>query len=616
MLENIHRYLEQGLTPIKSAFAGSRQIALAIIGMTISLAAVYAPVGLIHTKVAVIFREFAYTLAGAVLISGFVALTLSPMMCARLLRPQDLHGPYVDWLENIFDWLRLHYRQLLTKVLNKKHWIALLTIALALIGYITFKFIPSQFMPEEDMGFVVTVLNTPTGASFNYIKQQAILADQVLKNNPNIADTTVSISDAPASFNDIFIVLKPYSDRSETAKDIANDINNQLAKVPGLDAFVFAPSPFSGSAHQDLQFSLMTTGSYQSLYYTVEKMKKALANYSGINNINSNMDFNSQEYDITINRDLASSLGINTRDIDNTIAVLLGGVTATQFNQDNYSYDVVLQAGEQYLHGLDNLNKFYLIGDNNSLVPLGNLITVTSTLGEQTLPHYNRLRSTDISTQLGDGYKMGEVMSYLQKQLPQILPDDTKFAFTGIAQNLQENNDSMLMVFCLALIFIYLILAALFESFIDPLIVLLTVPISIVGALIGLKIFGGSLNIYTDIGLITLIGLVSKHGILITQFINEIRSRGEDLTTAILEGASIRLRPILMTTTAMIFGALPLIFAGGTSAASRQQIGIVIIAGLLIGTLFSLFVVPVAYAYLAKLNKKKIQQPGSPHSRG
>lgn len=605
MLENIHRYLEQGMSSFQAALTGSKQIAFAIVGMTISLAAVYAPVGLLHTRIAVIFCEFAYTLAGAVLISGFVALTLSPMMCGRLLRQQDLHGRYVDWLENFFESLRLRYKNVLTKVLVKRRSIVILTVLLAIVGGFVFKSIPSQFMPEEDMGFIYTVLDIPTGASFNYIRNQAAMAESVLKNNPAVETIAANISDAPDSYNNLFVVLKPFSKRHQSAKEIAQTINAQLNKIPGLNAFVFAPSPFSGSSHQDLQFTLMTSGSYQSLYYTIQKLKKSLANYPGVSNINSDMEFNSQQYNISVNRELASSLGISIRDIDSTLAAFLGGTTVTRYNLDNYSYDVILEADENFLRNLDDMNKFYLVDNNNTLVPLGNLIDVQPALGEETLPHYNRLRSANINAQLGDGYAMGEVMNYLDSHLSDMLPEETKFAFTGLAKNLQENNASMLIIFGLALVFIYLILAGLFESFIDPCIVLLTVPVCIVGALVALKLFGGSLNIYTDIGLITLIGLVSKHGILMTQFINEIRAEGKELTPAILEGASIRLRPILMTTTAMIFGALPLVFASGASAVSRQQIGIVIISGLLIGTLFSLFVVPVAYSYLGKKIKSK-----------
>lgn len=603
MLENIHRYLEKGMSALEAAFIGSKQIAFAVIGMTISLAAVYAPVGLLHTRIASIFSEFAYTLAGAVLISGFVALTLSPMMCSRLLREKDLHGPYVDWLEHFFENLRQRYRTSLQYCLEKRAFVAGGILLLALLGCFVFKALPSQFVPAEDMGNVVAVLNAPTGASFSYIKHQALMAEHAIAQNPNIESMGTMISDAPDSFNGIFMMLKPFSKRSQSAKAITEDLNTKFSKIPGLDAFIFAPTPFSGSSHQDLQFSLMTSGSYESLYYTIEKLKKALAHYPGISNINSNMDFDSQEYNITVNTDLASSLGITTKDVDNTLSILLGGMKATVFNNNNYSYDVMLQAQEKDLHSLEDINKFYLIGTNNTLVPLGNLITATPTLAEQTLPHFNRLRSADINAQLGEGYSMGEIMNYLEDTFKTNLPSDTKFAYSGMAKNLQDNNSSMLLVFSLALVFIYLILAALFESFIDPCIVLLTVPICIVGALIALKLLGGSLNIYTDIGLITLIGLVSKHGILITQFINEIRKEGVDFHTAIIEGASIRLRPVLMTTTAMVFGAIPLIFASGASAQSRIQIGIVIISGLLIGTLFSLFVVPIAYSYLSPRKK-------------
>ncbi len=273
--------------------------------------------------------------------------------------------------------------------------------------------------------------------------------------------------------------------------------------------------------------------------------------------------------------------------------------------QQQYSLHYIEAApSPHYLTNTDQLAKFYVPNTNGQLIPLVNLITVTPTLAEQTLPHYDHLRSANISAQLGKGYKLGQVVNYLEQALPNILPSGTQFIFRGMAENLQENSSSMATLFGLALIFIYLILAALFESFVDPLIILLTVPLCLVGALTTLRLTGGSLNVFTDIGLITLVGLVAKHGILITQFINELRQeKGLELYDAILRGASIRLRPILMTTTAMVFVLLPLLFAHGASSASREQIGIVLINGLIIGTFFSLFVVPVVYSYLTKLKR-------------
>lgn len=603
MLENIHRYIENGLGRVQAAFKGSRQIVFAVIGMTISLAAVYMPVGLLHGHIATIFREFAYTLAGSVLISGFVALTLSPMMCSKVLQNHSKESEFSKKIEAFLGKVSLNYQYLLAAAIKKRLWIIAITALLAISGVFFIRFLPQQFLPPEDMGYVLTVLSTPSGASFNYIQQQADLAYNAMKDNPNIQYLGTAISDEPDSFNVIFAALKPYDQRHQTAKQIAKELNNKIQKTPGLNAFVFSPSPFSGGAHQDLQFTLFSSSTYENLYQSINQLKAKLANYPGLNNINSDMDFNNQQYNITVNRDQAASMQVSVSDIDKTIADLLGGSVVTQFNQGDYSYDVILQAQDSYLQGLDNISKFYVPNANNQLVPLTNLINITPIVGQDSLPHYDRLRAADLSAQLSPGYSMGKAMRYLNEVLPKILPSDTKFAFTGTAQRLQENNSSMLIIFCLAFVFIYLILAALFESFIDPLIIILTVPICIVGALIALKFTGGSLNVYTDIGLITLIGLISKHGILITQFINECRQQGQPMLDAIMNGCRIRLRPILMTTTAMIFGALPLLFSSGAGAESRFQIGIVIISGLLVGTCFSLFVVPVAYYYLGRLKK-------------
>jgi multidrug efflux pump len=607
MLENIHRNIEMGLAPMEAAFKGSKQIAFAVIGMTVSLAAVYAPVGFASGHIAIIFREFAFTLAGAVLISGFVALTLSPMMCSRLLSADLLKTGYTHWLEGFFERLHARYHALLTGALRIRHIIILITCALAVFGVFVFKSLSQQFMPPSDLGLIISVINTPTGANFNFIKKQADLVEKTVSQNKAIKRSMYDINDSARYFNHVRSVLKPSGSHEKSAPEVAKELTNTLDQIPGLDAFVFAPSPFSGGDHQDFNFVLMTSGTYKSLYGTVDKVKKFLEKYPGLNNINDDMNYDSQEYEIEVNVDLASALGVSVQTVDSAISAMLGGLNVTYLNMNDYRYNVTLMAAPKYLHSINNFDKFYVTNADGKQIPLSNLVSIKSVLGQSSLPHYNHLRSADIYGQLSEGYTLGDVVNYINDNLRAQLPTDTKFAYKGMAEKLQDSNNSMLFIFVLAVILIYLVLAALFESFVDPLIVLLSVPLCIVGALACLKLYGGTLNVYTDIALITLVGLISKHGILITQFTNELVAAGKPLKEAIYEGAAIRLRPILMTTAAMVFGALPLLFAGGAGAESRRQIGIVIISGLLFGTFFSLFVVPVTYSYLAKLKPKPKQ---------
>lgn len=604
MLENIYRYLEKGLSPIQAALTGSQEIIFAVIGMTLCLAAVYAPVGLIHNKVAIIFQQFAYTLASAVLISGFVALTLTPMMCSRLLKANDLQKGFSLWLENFFTNLRYHYSRLLQWVLNKKLWVVGLMLVLAGFGYGTFQTLETQFMPGEDLGFTIALLNTPSNANFNTIEKRAEKARNIISKHSAVERLATYVSEAPGAFNNIFMVLKPYDQRDISGQKLAQKLTQQFKQVPGLKAFVFAPSPFNSSSHYDMQWVLTTTKDFPTLYKDYHHIKQSLQSYPGLNHISASVNFDNQQYNLSIRKPLANNLGLTTKTIDQTLSVMLGGMTVTRFNHNNKSYDVVLKSGADFRHNLQQLSQFQLFTSNDKRISINNLLNIKRANAQQTLNHYNQLRSLEINAQLGSGYTMGTVIQYLRDNLPQLTDTHTSFHFTSMAKHLQENNNSMIIIFGLSLLVIYLVLAALFESFVDPFIVLFTVPLSIVGALIALKLAGGSLNIYTDIGLVTLIGLISKHGILITQFANEQLNNDLNFEKAVIKAASIRLRPILMTTTAMVSGALPLILASGSNANSRMQLGLVIIFGLLIGTLFSLFVVPVAYIYLKQLAQR------------
>lgn len=603
VLENVYRHLEQGESPKKAAVIGSNEIIFAVIAMTITLIAVYMPVGFMSDRAALIFREFAFTLAGAVLISGFVALTLSPSMCALLLR-QGKSNNFSIKIDHLFERLKKSYLFALDKLLANRLKILLIGILLLICGGIIFYYLPKEFAPDEDMGIIITSLKTPTGSNtaytFNYVQQ---VEQQIQKIPERYSLFSVVESNKQESGN-LFLFLKPEKNRKRSAKQIADEMNVSLQKIPGISISSFAISPFTGAQKHGLEVKILTSDSYEVLNKTMQELLKKLKSYPGLINAQSSVKFDSQQFNLIINRDLANNLGISIRDIDHTIATLLGGSYFTDFYLGNKSYKVKAQASSGNIASVEDLSKFYVRSQSGNLVSLDNLIKAQPFLAQPDLDHYNRLRSATLSAELAPGYTMNSAINYLNKNLPEWLPPDTKYAFSGLAKEMLESGQSAGLLFLLALAFIFLVLAAQFESFIDPLIILLTVPLSIVGALAVLGLVGGSVNLYTAIGLITLVGLITKHGILIVQFANQLQSEGLAIFPAIRQAAAIRLRPILMTTGAMALGAIPLAFATGTGAASRSQIGWVIVGGLLFGTFFSLGVIPVAYSYFSKFARK------------
>ncbi|MDF1759544.1 MAG: efflux RND transporter permease subunit [Coxiellaceae bacterium] len=604
MLENIHRYIERGDKPMLAAIVGSKEITFAVVAMTLTLAAVYAPIGFLTGHMAIIFRSFAFTLAGAVLISGFIALTLTPMMCSRLIPPHQLENKrsYAAKLELWFEHLSNAYRSALTVLLKFRLLMIIIAVLLAIGGYFLFKTVPSEFVPQDDLGLIFSLVNAPTGATNAFSEKILSNTQHVIDKNPGV-DNVITIADShPSPFNAALVTLKPYKQRNQSAADIAEQLNNNFKQVPGLDVTAF-PITFGGSTKAQLQLSIMTAGSYIDLYNTSQSIIKKLQNHPGISHASSSMNFDSQQYEIKVNHAIASQLQVSTKVIDQTIAALFGGSKVSTFNVDGRSYNVYVQAVAGQLTNIDHLKQLYVNNAEGQSIPLSSLISVRSLTAQPSLSHYNRSRSMTISAQLAPHQKLGQVVKYLQNNLSTWLPTSDNYAFMGKAKKLLEASSSSSMLFALAFVFIYLILAAQFESFLDPLIILFVVPLSVISALAALKLFGGSRNIYTDIGLVTLIGLIAKHGILITQFANELQKQGVDMMEAVLKAAALRLRPILMTTAAMVFGALPLVFAQGASSLSRQQIGIVIISGLLFGTFFSLVLVPVVYSYMAQFKR-------------
>ena len=612
MLENIHRHIEEGLSPLRAAYIGSKEIAFPIVVMALTLVAVYAPVGFVQGVTAALFQQFAFTLASAVLISGFIALTLSPMMCSRILQPQTEEGLFLRFVNHFFDTAAQGYQRLLKFMLKIRWIVVLVCLVIAAIGYGIYSNINSAFLPKEDGGYFVVSVRAPSGSSLAYTEKYVKQVVKIIDKVPEVQKTLFQMS---TNYVGVRCFLKPWDQRTRTPQQIAAALNPELSKIPGVTAVASAPDPVTfGQGGSDVEINFMTTHDYEDLMPSISKMVSILKKYPGEINVDSGLKFDSQQYSITINRDLASSLGVNLQDIADTVQAMISGIHWTDIQSGTRSYAVMLQMEKQALENFDSIGKLYVpvtpavppTDGKIPMVPLSSLVTLTPKVGQGTLTHFNRLRSGRVTATLAPGYTESQVINFVKQQLPKVLTPKVQFSFSGKMAQFLNSSGSMAGILVLSFVFIYLVLAAQFGSFVDPFIILLAVPLSLVGALFSLWISGGTFTLYSQIGLVTLVGLISKHGILITKFINDLRENGVAFHQAIIQGATVRFRPVLMTTMAMIFGTLPLALATGPESVGRQQIGWTLVGGLFFGTFFSLVVVPVAYSFLGNLIKKRI----------
>lgn len=607
MLENITRYVEKGLNPFQAAIKGSREIIFPIIAMTMTLVAVYAPIALTSGLLGTVFWEFAVTLASAVLISGIVALTLSPMMSARLNLSAE-QNKYGKWLQNFFIHLQNYYSILLEKAFKKKALLLFVVGIVGVSGYLVYHFTPSELAPLEDMNQINVFLSAPRDASFDFTNKHTQKLEELYQAVPEI-----QVIGTQAGFNSPsnatqFLFLTPKTSRSRSVSDIVKSLNEKVENIPGVKVSVApAMSPlswYSSGNGSSVVMRIMSAADYKTLFGIMQRFLAQAEQYPGFLHVDSRLKWNGSQFEININREKAADMQIAMPDITNTISSLLAGRTFGHYEFNGNLYDIIVQMNKEYLSDPNIISKLYVRNQLNSMVPLQGLVSVTQTTNPESLPHAERLRSDLFFASLAPGYSIGEAVHFLQKVAKEVLPDNTKFSFEGEAKSYLDSHGKTGTTFLLALLLIYLILVAQFESFVDPFIILLTVPFAMVGGLFSIKLMGGSFNIYSSIAFVTLIGLIAKHGILITEFANKYYTLGMSLEESVKTAARLRLRPILMTTASMVLGALPLAFASGSGAETRQQIGFVIVGGLLVGTFFSLFIVPIMYTYLARFKKQ------------
>jgi len=601
VLENIYRNLEAGMDRIEAAIKGIREIGFAVIAMSLTLAAVYAPLAFATGRTGRLFTEFALALAGAVLVSGFVALTLSPMMCSRLLRHEAKHSWAYVKVENFFEAMTSGYSRLLGLAL-KARWVVMVVWA-AVVGLMVVMFlnIPSELAPTEDRGVIFGRLAGPQGSTVQYTAETMRAVERLYDAIPE-ANAYNSIAGFPTvSEATVVLRLKPWEERQRKQQDITRELQPRFAAIPGANAFPVNPPSLGQSARSaPIEYVIMSQATYPELQRIVEQFVTEVNRLGVVQSLQTDLRLNTPELRVNVNREKLSDLGISVQNVGRTLETMLGGRQVTRFKKEGEQYDVLVQVLPRDRSTPTDISDIYVRARGGEMVQLSNLLEVREGVSPQSLNHFNRLRSVTVSGTLAPGVALGEALTQMDAVAKRVLPATVQTDLNGQSREYRTSSGGIYITFLLSLAFIYLVLSAQFESFKDPFIILLSVPLSMAGALFALWATGGTLNIYSQIGLITLVGLISKHGILIVEFANQLQERGMELQQAVREAAVMRLRPILMTTGAMVLGAVPLALATGAGAESRVQIGWVIVGGMSFGTAFTLFVVPVVYSMLAR----------------
>lgn len=614
MLENIYRHIEEGIPPFQAALKGSSEIGFAIVAMTLTLAAVYLPFAFSTGRSGMLFIEFALTLAGAVLVSGFTALTLSPMMCSKLLHHDEKHGRLFEFGERLLKGLDHGYRTLLDRVLRLR-WLtigAAAAVVAAMVGL--FLSLPNELAPEEDQGIIIGFGTAPEGATIDYTDRYAKQMEDIYEAVPEQERFFKIIGFGGVTRVIGFVGLKPWNERERSAQQIAQSLFQAFSDIAGLMAFPITRPPL-GQGHfgQPVSFVVQSTGTWEELDDTVSKLLAKMAENSQLTNPDSDLKLNKPELRVDINREKVAVVGASVDTVGRTLETMLGGRNVTRFKMGTEQYDVIVQIDDDARRTPGDLSNIFVRGNDDTMIQLQNLATVTETVAAKELNHFDKLRAATISVGLAPGYSQGEALEWIENALREVTPD-ALFDLSGQSREFRESESGAMMLMVLALIFIYLVLSAQFESFVDPLIILVAVPLAMFGAFLCLVMLNkgndlgwwtmtGSWNIYTQIGAVTLVGLISKHGILIVEFANQLREQGMAKRDAVLQAASLRLRPILMTTGAMVLGAVPLAVATGAGAEARHQIGWVVAGGMSFGTVFTLFVVPVVYLFLSRQHR-------------
>jgi len=608
-MENVYRHIEEGLAPLRAAVIGAREIAMPIVAMTITLAAVYTPIGFMGGLTGSLFTEFAFTLAGAVLISGFIALTLSPVMSGRILDKKTLDNRLVRTIDRFFHTLKSRYERLLGAVLENYRLPVTLgaLIIFAAIG-VMFTMTQSELAPNEDQGFVLVSGFAQDNANVDYVQTYTEQIAEIFSRYPE-HNETFAISGMPSE-NFVFsgMVMHPWDERERTVAELQPEVQAELDRIAGIEAFTINPPVLPGTASGlPVNFVILTAADYGTLYDVAEEVRQRARESGMFAVVNNSLRLNRPQIHVRIDRVKAGQMGISMRAIGRVLATHMGDFRSNFFDMQGRSYEVIPQSDNDFRQTQEAIEQLYVPTLSGDRVPLSTIVSVAREVVPNSRTQFQLLNSATIEALPQPGVAtIADAHEFLRETLQEVAPEGFMVDYGGQSRQFEQEGGALMITFILALLVIYLVLAAQFESFRDPFVILLAVPLSIFGAMIPLFLGYATMNIYTQVGLITLIGLITKHGILIVAFANQLQRSGKDRLAAVREAAAIRLRPILMTTAAMVLGVMPLVLAEGAGAIARNNIGLVITVGLGIGTLFTLFVIPVMYSLLAKTYDREL----------
>ena len=611
VLENVDRHIKLGETPFRAAIIGTREIAVPVISMTIALIAVYSPMALMGGITGTLFKEFALTLAGAVFISGIVALTLSPMMTSKLLKDHSAPSKLEEHVNRTLTKINNSYAYVLDLVMaNRKCMVFFAAIIFATLP-IMFKSLSSELTPTEDKGAFLAIGSAPSNVNVDYV-QAAMAPYQKILTETDEVQFAMTISGVPSTNQSLNVVtLKDWKDRSRSQAEVLKDLNTKAQAIPEVSVSGFAfPEIETGEQGPPIGFVISTSKGYEDLANVAGKFLEAMQKSGKFVYSSLDLKFDTAQMHIKIDREKAGTYGITMKQISATLGSFLSAATVERVDIDGRAYKIISQVKRDNRLSPQSWNNYYVSAANGESVPLSSLISVSLEPQPSSLPRFSQLNSAVISAVPMPGSSIGDAIQWLEDSSKELLPQGYNYDFKGEARQLVQEGNALAVTFVLAVVIIFLVLAIQFESIRDPMVIMISVPLAISGALLALNAFGfvgkagATMNIYSQVGLITLVGLITKHGILMCEVAKEEQlNHGKNRIEAITEAAKVRLRPILMTTAAMIAGLVPLLYATGAGAVSRFSIGIVIVSGLAVGTLFTLFVLPVIYSYVASEHK-------------
>ncbi|HJU64084.1 MAG TPA: efflux RND transporter permease subunit [Gemmatimonadaceae bacterium] len=597
VMENAYRHQEElGEDPETAATRGTQEIAFAVIATTISLVAVFTPLAFLQGTTGRLFNEFGIAVAGAVVISGIVALTLTPMLSAKILRVPKSHGRVYRTLERGFEGLAAGYSRALS-VAVRHRWAtlggALVTIVMAVF---VFRSLKREFVPPEDRGFFVSVTVAPEGASLGFTDEYQRRVEEVLSRTEDLEGYFSIVGFGGVNRGIVFVRLNDWDIRDRSVQDIISEVQPQYFGIPGVFAFANNPPAFGGFG-SPVQF-VVRHSDFDSLTVAMDTLVKRARQINGLLNVDTDLRVNKPELAVSFERDRAEDLGVPVRDVAATLQTLLGGREVSTFTRESKLYDVIVQLRPDERATPSDMSGIYVRGREGELVQLSSIARIDESVGPRQLNHFNRVRSFTLSAGLAPGFTLGEALDSLNALAADVLPRGSSTALAGESRELEESGTALYFAFVLALVVVFMVLASQFESLVHPFTVLTAVPLAVTGALLTLLVAGATLNLYSQIGMILLIGLVTKNSILLVEYANQLKERGMETVDAVLESARIRLRPILMTSTATIMGAIPIAFGLGAGSVSRRPLGYAIVGGLLFSTVLTLFLVPALYVIL------------------